>query len=241
MASGGPPGNPIQSTASESLYGELQDAGSLLQKAIVDPNQPCLIRPSTLTFKDLGHWNSEEFWEGPPDNVKDKVTSMLLSNDDLGYQLTSMSAGEDYWVGRTAPGVLFIEVMYRGPNSTEPHSSQIAQAVYQKDHPIKDLRYVFVVDIGNEETKHFIETQLYTDENGDFRRDRALRVWRYGTPEYQALIGTRIGKTVAYLVLGAFARGSRRISRIMTWYSAPDGADPGELQMRFDIENVPSR
>lgn len=97
MASGGSPGSHILSTASESLYGELQDAGSLLQKAIVDPNQPCLIRRSTLTFKDLGHWNSEEFWEGPPDNVKDKVTSMLLSNDDLGYQLTSMSAGEDYW------------------------------------------------------------------------------------------------------------------------------------------------
>lgn len=43
---------------------------------------------------------------------------------------------------------------------------------------------------------------------------------------------------VAYLVLGAFPRGTRRIAQIVTWYAESEGQCLGDLQMRFDIEET---
>lgn len=218
-------------------YDELQAAGILLQDWLADPNVRCPIAKSEVEFEHLQHWNIQEWLEGPPDNVADKVAPMDLTNDEYGYQVASMSLGADYWFGRTAPGALFIEVMYRGRNSMEPYSAQIAQA-YQKDHPMTGLRYVFVVDVENEQTENFIETQLYTDRHSQLIRDQNMRFWNHGTDQYEALLGTRIGKTVVYLLLGGLERGTRRIARVATWFSPPDKGEYGVIQMRFDLEVV---
>lgn len=47
------------------------------------------------------------------------------------------------------------------------------------------------------------------------------------------LLGTRIGKLVAYIVLGAFDRGTRRIRQVVVWHSPSYYA-----HMRVDLELI---
>jgi hypothetical protein len=55
----------------------------------------------------------------------------------------------------------------------------------------------------------------------------------YNSDLYPAILGgTQFGIIAAQIVLGAFQRGTHRISRIVAWKS--DGA----FQMRFDIEPI---
>lgn len=99
---------------------------------------------------------------------------------------------------------------------------------------MEDLKYVFQCNIINPETMLFVQKSLYVAANGLGWPDDRLRVWEEDTAEYQALLGTRLAKGVAYLVLGAFPRGTRRIARIVTW----GGRYIPYVQMRFDIEKV---
>lgn len=94
----------------------------------------------------------------------------------------------------------------------------------------------------NPETVGFIQTQLYSEDNGliwaVFKSDVDLEdpeTWAHGTPEYDALLGTRIGKLISYIVLGGFERGSFRIAQVVTWPSWLLGA---RANMRFDNEPV---
>ncbi|KAJ5538388.1 hypothetical protein N7494_007867 [Penicillium frequentans] len=54
-----------------------------------------------------------------------------------------------------------------------------------------------------------------------------------GTQEYEEILGTRIGRTVAAIVLGGFARGTRQITNIYVYEFG------GALQLRFDIGEAP--
>ncbi|KAF3385074.1 hypothetical protein F1880_001866 [Penicillium rolfsii] len=112
-------------------------------------------------------------------------------------------------------------------------SRQIAQALYEKYHLINTLKHVVVMDIVNENTMWLLEQQIYGDNSGRVPPINKPEIFEYGTAEYEALLGTRTGAVVAYLVLGAFARGTRRISRIAI--ENPRGEC---VNLRFDIENV---
>ena len=141
------------------------------------------------------------------------------------YRSFDISNTRFRWFGSTGPGIICLDDIYRdeGFMDPNPHISQISQLLYERDFPLESLRYVFVTTVIESETREFILNEL--DWAGFHQR------WPIGTPEYDALLGTRIGKVVAYLVLGAFERGTRRITRINLW---PDTA--GGLNMRFDIE-----
>ncbi|KAJ5390246.1 uncharacterized protein N7496_001314 [Penicillium cataractarum] len=115
--------------------------------------------------------------------------------------------------------------------------SEVTKAVYERTFDISGLRYVIIKNVMNEQTGKLIKDLLYTSERsipwpGKYgQRDS----WEWNTPEYQALLGTRLGKLVAYLVLGSYERGKRRIARIIT-YRTGDSPWP---HMRFDIEDTP--
>jgi hypothetical protein len=141
--------------------------------------------------------------------------------------------------------MIIIDVMTRaqlGPKVTSklranvPTASAVAQAFYERDFDLNDLRCVFVNGIINKNTVGFIREHIYNPE--DFNEfpglDFAPQTWKYASPEYDGLLGTRIGKVVAYLVLGAFERGTRRISQIVTYSYEGISA----VHMRFDIEVV---
>ncbi|KAJ5988540.1 hypothetical protein N7481_003750 [Penicillium waksmanii] len=80
------------------------------------------------------------------------------------------------------------------------------QALYTRNFEMHTLRHVYVQHVVNAETNPFVRRGLYTEKT----RPRLAwpkqepETWDYRTPEYDGLLGSRIGKVVAYLVLGAF-------------------------------------
>jgi hypothetical protein len=143
------------------------------------------------------------------------------------------------WDGFTGPGVIIISNIARAQHSLSPPMSEVTKAVYERTFDINGLRYVIIKNIMNEQTVRLIKDLLYTAEKcvpwpGEYgQRD----TWEWNTPEYQALLGTCLGKFVAYLVLGSYKRGRKRIARIVT-YRIGNSQWP---QMRFDIEDTPAR
>lgn len=108
-----------------------------------------------------------------------------------------------------------------------------------RDFHIDTLRHVFFENVQNLETAPFVRRALYTEENNLSWPRKSPQTWEYGTPEYDGLLGSRLGKIVGYLVLGAFPRGTRRITQIVTWAADPENHDR-RLQIRFDIDDVPT-
>jgi hypothetical protein len=131
----------------------------------------------------------------------------------------------------TAPGAIFTDEMFR---KEDYHPSEIMRAVYEKNFTLTSLRHIFVLDIENSDTRGLIKKKIYTGANSLSYPDpeQPGRVWERGTPEYQALLGTEIGKVMACFVLGAFGQGNRRISRIVSW------ALPGSPYLELDIEKI---
>jgi hypothetical protein len=112
--------------------------------------------------------------------------------------------------------------------------SEVLKAVYEEYFVLESLKTVLVVD-STVETKEFVKNQLYPMKGLRWPDGGVQRSWVNGKPEFEALLGTKVGRVVARLVLGAFERGSKRIYNIVTW------GDAGRVQMRFDIQHVPKR
>lgn len=133
--------------------------------------------------------------------------------------------------GRIAKGVIFITLMERVLGAPRPWTSELIKIAYENQFSLDTLRHIFFDVVINEDTKHLIKNLLYTDERGLVWPDNTARMWDYQTSEYQAILGTRIGKAVGYFVLGAFPRGTRRISRIVSWAGVLES-----ITLRFELE-----
>ncbi|KAJ6013903.1 hypothetical protein N7540_008494 [Penicillium herquei] len=136
-------------------------------------------------------------------------------------------AWTNYCEGIVAPGVFFIEQMFR---KSGPFASEISRLLYRKHFALESLKHVFLLNIINLDTKGLVTDHIYASHNNLVWPDPEPRVWRRGTPEYEAILGTKLGRFVARLVIGSFEPGSRRISQIITW------CQNRLLQTRFDIE-----
>jgi hypothetical protein len=136
------------------------------------------------------------------------------------------------WIGHTGPGMITLDQIERNEDYGAPYISQITQPLYKSNFDLDGLRYVFVTNVKNKETLQFIKRQLYNEANtGLTWPDDIAQPWEIGTSEYDALLGTRLGKMVAYFLLGAFGRGTRRIQRIVTWPARVGGF----ANLRFDV------
>lgn len=241
-------------------YGILQYNGVQLRQWIEDPSQAgCIIPRSTLTPNEL--WSTYQFSKSPLQstlysNYKEVATELELpwveldkdsdgpEDEDLVYRHYKIDyQGEISWDGWTGPGILVLDNIDRPLDSPAPPISSISQALYQRRHSMARLRYVIVGHVINTETFGLVKNSIYTRENGlDWDTDprkpitHEPQTWIHGSDEYDALLGSRIGKVVAYLVLGGYKRGTRQITRIVTWPAERRGA----LMIRFDIETVES-
>lgn len=139
----------------------------------------------------------------------------------------------DCWLGTVTPTSLYIEAIHREDGL---YMSDITHAVFNMSYDIDLLERVFLVNVQNADTENFITQELY-DQWPDDEYGAETKTFAHGTPGYQALLGTPFGKFVACLVLGSFPRGTRRISRILTWQNTTHP----EPQMRFDIEPTPAQ
>ncbi|CDM30178.1 unnamed protein product [Penicillium roqueforti FM164] len=137
------------------------------------------------------------------------------------------------WEGRTGQGVVFLDWIRRSRRSTAPHISELTKAAYEMDFSLNSLEYVFVTSIFETDTVQCVRDEVYRTEGIEYPSSEH-RIW---TPscEFDALLGTAIGKTVAAFVLCAWGQGRKRIARIVTFH---DGEYLQRLNMRFDIEDV---
>lgn len=234
-------------------YGRLQAHGEQRRQWIADPAVVgCYIPRSTMTYAQFR--NEQSFQFGPlrsnidrdfAQQVRDlgltnEFDTPLAAGQHSAYWEFQFSNDQIRWVGHTGQGVLVLTNIERPKGSTAPNLSAVSQAIYTRDFNIDTLKHVLVHQVVNKETIGFIKDRLYTKANNLTWPEQALQTWDHGTPEYDALLGSRIGKVVAYLVLGAFTRGTRYISRIVTWSAHMNPSMGRGSQMRFDIEVVPA-
>lgn len=206
----------------------------------------CPVRPSTLTLADFSHMEQAEIIVPfQPEGTESKFdqlglpkpnnqwVNISLEERDPSVQQPTKDRFKNLWEGQAAPGVLMVDLIER---TCGPHSSEIAQAFYQEHFPIRTLKHVFVFCVQNRVTKKLVTKDIYPRGLGvewESEDGTTPRTWGYDTVEYKAILGTPIGKFVAALVLGAYARGTRGIFSITT------NRFDNELQMRFDIRGFP--
>jgi len=207
-----------------------------------DPNEPgCPVTLITLTFADLNQ--SLGFSEPTPGDLdrplRAQAEQLGLPTGPSAYFEFNYGAYSSVftWIGYTGPGVVSINEVFRIPTSDTPRIAYVTKAIYEYKYPLSSLKHVFVMDIINKSTYHFLKKRLYTDDNGlvwpklhDHVKDYPPRTWESDTAEYEGLLGTQFGKIISYLVLCAYPRGTRRIARIVTWPIPPC--------IRFDIEDI---
>ncbi|KAJ5799331.1 uncharacterized protein N7518_001399 [Penicillium psychrosexuale] len=226
-------------------YSKIQDEGATRQRWMEDPTDPtCQIQPNTLTVADLtkARWLIQTEKHNIPFQVAENAFALGYTNKAIYNQTLTRKLAEgdpglagcenvyDILVGR---GLIIVEAMFR---SDGPQFSQIARARLQEIAEPQTLRHLYVCDVVNFNTKNFVQDVLYSSRNGltwPPACDAPL-IWQYNTPEYQALLGTRVGKCAVYLVLEIFPRGTYYISRVMTWDQS------SSLEIRFDIEPIPA-
>lgn len=223
-----------------SIYDKYRESGTQRRRWMEDANEPdCSIARSFLTFEQL-----EEVYdlEGPVSNppittIPDwRLMGLDPDRDCLGFDIVDETF---VWAGFTALGLIIIEAFKRWPDRNGHNISEITQAIYTRDHPIESLKTVFVNTVVNEDTFPFIREHLYRESNGLSWPASGAQVWDVDRDEesFDMLLGTRIGKFVCYLVLGAFPRGMRRIARVST---TPAHLENGgtAVHMRFDVEKI---
>ncbi|KAJ5494531.1 hypothetical protein N7463_010618 [Penicillium fimorum] len=225
-------------------YGRIQDSGAIRQRWLEDPTDPtCKIQPSTLTVDDLitAHWYIRTTKGNIPFQVSRNAFALGYANEAIYNETVTQNLAKgnlgvvgceniyDILVGK---GLVIAEGIFRIDG---PQFSQIARARMQEIADPQSLRHFYVCDIVNMHTRKFVQNVLYSPRNGltwpPVCRDP--RIWEYNTPEYQGLLGTRIGKCAVYLVLEIFPRGTYYIARIVTWDQSCS------LEIRFDIEPIP--
>lgn len=230
-------------------YGVHQMHGARRQKWLDDAESAdCAIyQTPIINLKGLIHhknlqlkWeNPLEQWGPPPVNYHQELESLYLPTDTSYRQIRIRKSGRhpvrgearnDY-LHYTARGVLIAMDIVRVDG---PHWSDIALAQYTLDHPVDTLKHIFFHHVINNDTRDFFISQLYPRRSrlqfGDSHLPAALVpvVWNYGTPEYQAILGTAFGKSVCALLISAFPRGTVCVARVVSWMDH-------HLQLRFDV------
>lgn len=240
--------NPAESKMTAPLtYGEHQNRGRKFQAWISDPViSGCYVGPSTLTYDALAAWvltdDLSEDLDSQPDSDNEQVINLaqqLRLEDSLTMHVINSPSppspggtpgeGNDFRFF-IAPGYLFILTMFR---NSGPYASQIAQAVYESSYAINTLRQVIMVGVKNADTIDFLKGRIFTAANGFVWPDSGPQTFVHGTAEYEGILGTKLGSVMAYTVLGAFTRGTRRISQISV-----DPSNAGYTRLAFDIEEV---
>ncbi|KAJ5694612.1 hypothetical protein N7536_005024 [Penicillium majusculum] len=139
-----------------------------------------------------------------------------------------------WWIGRTGPGVIIIDNIFRSKRSDDPYISEFTKAAYTFDFPLDSLRNVFVPNVNETNTLSCIK-KVYKLREGLRYPSSTHQIWEPSSSEFSALLGTGIGKVVAAFILCAWGQGRKRIARIITFHI---DADVHKLYMRFDLEDM---
>lgn len=133
-------------------------------------------------------------------------------------------------------------------NHEEPALSEVTNAIYSHHFPgpADNLKYIFIEDVQNEDTREFITEELFSAANGmtfppAVGGADVESLWVFSAanpqwlPEFEALLGTRIGRTVAFWLLGRYPRGSCTIDKISVALSGEDDPELKVIDMLFEF------
>ncbi|QQK45711.1 hypothetical protein Pdw03_0609 [Penicillium digitatum] len=221
--------------------------GAQYQAWLDNPEVPgCRIQPATLTIEEMIDeaqpmpWKIDEscFTVEPMALAGGDIESMNIARGGPRYRYTHLRQGPgpnaldaNEFEHRVAHGVIVAERIYREDG---PHWNEVARAQYLLDFNLKTLRHVIFTNVSNEETAPYILYELYPRVGADWSQSRnvACMFFEHGSAEYQELLGTKLGKAVACLILSSFPRGTMKITRVVTWCNSTTP------QIRFEIEPV---
>ncbi|KAJ5185117.1 hypothetical protein N7491_007011 [Penicillium cf. griseofulvum] len=166
------------------------------------------------------------------------LTALHMNNANSTYRKISITQRDEappvWWIGRTGPGVIFIDNIFRSKRSGDPYMSEFTKAAYEMDFPLDSLKYVFGTNVNEKDTLSCVR-KVYKTREGLRYPSSTEQIWEPSSPEFQALLGVGIGKVVAGSVLCAWGQERKRIARIVTFHI---GADVHKLHMRFDLEDM---
>lgn len=212
-------------------YGKFQDTGAQIRRWTDLTDEPgCHVERSALTLREL------RFRSGEIRSVCIPPTcaslDLELPNDpaDPSYRRVDHADDEIIFKATVGPGVIFLHEFRR---ASGPQIPEVIQAFYQESYSLNDLKHLFVESVSDETTQQFIIEELYPSNGLEWP---SSYTWDPNllTPEFDALLGTPICELISNFVLGAFPRGTRRISRIVTFYESEEA----ELNIQFDIESI---
>ncbi|KGO44772.1 hypothetical protein PEX1_017100 [Penicillium expansum] len=242
---------------SESTLNTYREKGAQLAAWLEDPNEPnCYVAPATLTLHDMIHAqppNRFQVGDSYHRNLGDNMDggdpdSTGLTTEDNKYRYTSLRNPvtdpavlaehgfrrmDNSYAHLIGPGLIIGHSIFRYDNL---QWNIIARALYVNDHPIETLRHIMFTCVINEETGPYVRRILYARFNREFEaaiQEPCLKVER-GTREFEELLGTKLGKAAAILLLSSLPRGTRRISRAVVWNSY------FRVELRFEIEPIPA-
>jgi hypothetical protein len=229
--------------------------GAQLQRWLEDPNEPnCYISPIMTTIDDLLQAPSPRTFEvssagwddpydlmdgGEPESVGLTTTGhhyryITISNrvtDPKVLRAFEREYASNSYAHICGPGLLVAHSFFRYDNF---QWNEIGHAVYTIDRPINTLKYIMFRHVINEETKPYILKELYPRLGLRFKiqQFKPCQKIERGTPEYEELLGTKLGKAAAILLISSLPRGTRRIARAVIWNVG------GKIMVRFEVEST---
>ncbi|KAJ5176477.1 uncharacterized protein N7482_002354 [Penicillium canariense] len=220
----------------------LRTRGAQVMRWIDSPIEACCpVLRSELTFNRVCLIASR-IYETQPDGPLDVLERnwLLPSQAELprvvgDYTQWRVQFDRAQWAGFTSPNIIAVRLITRMPASDlaqNPHASDVTLTLFTVHHSLQNLRFVFIDHVVNPQTLTYVTQVLFPYETWP---PMVPQLWVPGTREFEELMGTRIGRFVGALVLGAFDRGTARIAGIVTYSS---NAAIRTLQLRFDIEPV---
>ncbi|KAJ5135527.1 uncharacterized protein N7515_004805 [Penicillium bovifimosum] len=235
----------FDSRPSRAQIARYREKGTQLQRWIDDAMiKGCTVAKANLTMQELiNNQNPDNNWEVIEDTFVSSVVHLpetgrilmrLPSSDDGAHFrhmsikreaadetiLTDMeceSSQRDIYEMTIGNGFIAGHTLCR---RNGPHCNEIMRAFYEQDFGLETLKYVAFTEVINAETAPLVVHAHYPRRGLRFETVAAGKkhqIWPHGTREFQEILGTEIGKTVAYLLLCCFERGTRRISQIRTW------------------------
>ncbi|OQE37730.1 hypothetical protein PENCOP_c009G00930 [Penicillium coprophilum] len=232
-------------------YPQFEPYGGKLIRLMENCNEPgCPIHMSTLKSGTLQQpfWTNEYGREWlSPEHIASIVglglpvgdliphTSDPAESPSFRHSIIKTKGGITAVVVRMGPGVLFLYSMRRLHESDDPYVSELIKIAYETHFRLDGLRYIFMDEVQECRTEPFIEEHIYPSCKGLSYPSSKTQIWHRSSPEYSAIMGTPVGKVVAYFILGTYGQGVKRIARIATFHT---GLDLHKLHIRFDIEDV---
>ncbi|KAF7714956.1 Uncharacterized protein PECH_007794 [Penicillium ucsense] len=208
----------------QANYHREQATGARLLGWILDPLLACPISISAYTWGHIQNtgWDMNEQPGEPspvysgsnflPVDLPGMQRSRTAANSYQSFAIFKYPPSQPFnscrWIGRIAKGVIFLEDISRPEKLGYPFMSEMTKAIYERHFELDTLRYVVISHVANSVTRGFIIGVLQHSNNQN------PQVWEADTPEFKILLGTPLGKVIAYFMLNAYPRGTRRIARI---------------------------